>query len=784
MQESVFKNMQADRTKTIIFTACSLGLALVSIQSILMRELLATFSGNELIIAIVFALWFIASSIGSMAFILSSYAKESISKKYTATPFLFLSLFALLSIITARVLPYFLRMETGTYPPILMQAIGAILVIVPIAYTGGWLFPYLCSLLGTGANATALVLIWEAIGFMLGGSLFSFFMADRFNPYIQMMLSITPILASTLFLEQRCKLIMKNLYFAKYVLCFLFILIPALYLEKPTELMRLNLLGIINGKNFFSSDKDVHLVNSKYQKITVIKEGYEYSLYCNNHFTVSFPDRHSDIILSHFLLAQNPDAKQILIIDSNPFELTRILNTYGVEQAFYLEPDHKLVNTIKSLIYPDNHFDNLTIINMDPLAFFRKKDKKFDAIIIKSSNPSTMLINRLYTVEFYELLKQHLSSKGFIYTELEVPAELYEPSAVKLVATIFETLKQVFPKVFFTYGTHIQFFAGNTTSEVSIEPEILYKRISLLVKDRSHFPPEYFLHADEIAKDKIDLIKSKLQAIQNKEVNTIYKPIAMFYQIQLFGKYMASNISLDFTIVKRIILAGTLLFIILTMITIMFPFKIKPMSLIYVKNRILITVLLFFTGFFGMTIELVLIMLFQSFFGFIYSAIAFLSALFMFGFTLGSAIGYKIHRLKTILRILFLGVFFKMALLLYINKAHLLLSYNEFIIYLLVLICGIITGIFYILSLKIASEVNSKDDNFLKNIPAIANLLDLAGAAVASLCFASIFLPIIGIKGIYLVLLVLELFVILPIALYFALFCKYGSIEAEKCLQK
>jgi hypothetical protein len=280
---------------------------------------------------------------------------------------------------------------------------------------------------------------------------------------------------------------------------------------------------------------------------------------------------------------------------------------------------------------------------------------------------------------------------------------------------------------------------------------------------RGNFPAEYFLNADEIAQEKITLLKNKLALSPIKKINSVYEPVALFYQTQLFGKYVDGGFLVNEARSQKGTFFTISLFVICILMLLIFPGNRKFCGL---QLKIALPVFLVVAGCFGMMMELVLIALFQSSAGYIYSAIAFISALFMLGFAIGSLLAGKISRAPTSLRLLLLMELLKIGLLLFMMCNPVLLLKSKALIYSLVALCGGLTAFCYVLFLKLVAEAFASEKTFLGKLPAIANFADLAGAAIGALSFSAVLLPLFGMRGIYIILMVLEMFATLPIVIF------------------
>jgi len=64
--------------------------------------------------------------------------------------------------------------------------------------------------------------------------------------------------------------------------------------------------------------------------------------------------------------------------------------------------------------------EKIRIINRDARLFLSKTKKRYDVVLINLPNPSNVQLNRYYTLEFFEKLKDNLNARAGLWQEFFV----------------------------------------------------------------------------------------------------------------------------------------------------------------------------------------------------------------------------------------------------------------------------------------------------------------------------------------------------------------------------
>jgi spermidine synthase len=163
-------------------------------------------------------------------------------------------------------------------------------------------------------------------------------------------------------------------------------------------------------------------------------------------------------MISHVPMFVHPNPKNVLIIGGGDGGTAReVLRHKSVVHVDLVEIDPVVIEACRQwLPQTSSEFNNpkLQIHTLDGVEFVKKSDKKYDVVIVDSSDPIGPAAP-LFNVEFYKDIDACLTDEGIIVSQCESPH--YHQAMQK---TLLKILKQLFPMVHLYTYTNLSYPGG------------------------------------------------------------------------------------------------------------------------------------------------------------------------------------------------------------------------------------------------------------------------------------------------------------------------------------
>jgi spermidine synthase len=263
----------------------------------------------------------------------------------------------------------------------------------------------------------------DYLGSLVGGLFFAFIglpiLGLTYTPFILGLVNFVVAILLFFVVKDAIKTRAKSLITLAGVLVLSIISIGAYY-AKPL---------ILEGEQARYKDKVVLAKQSKYQRIVLTQWKDEYWLYINGNQQLSTIDEdkyHEPLI--HPALNIIKERKHILVLGGGDGCAVReILKYPDVEKITLVDLDSVMTNLgkfnpiLRDLNQDAFHHPKLQIINTDAFNFLESGEEYYDAIIVDLPDPRSIELNRLYTLQFYQLCKLKLKKHGVLITQAGSP---------------------------------------------------------------------------------------------------------------------------------------------------------------------------------------------------------------------------------------------------------------------------------------------------------------------------------------------------------------------------
>lgn len=720
-----------------------MGFTSLLVQTLLIREFLVTFYGNELIIGIILANWLALEGLGSSLLGHSASKTKNPLVSYALLQVL-ISLYFPLSILLTRIAKSFFGANPGEVIGLAPIFVSTLLILAPLSLCDGAEFPFGCRIyseyLEKPAESVGRVYILEAIGFIIAGPVFTYLLVTRYHSVsIALIVGLLNLL-SAFFLISLSKRNGKRKFFG-----FLSISLSFLYLY-------FFLFNFSDGVQSFSIAKQwggrnvVSYRNSIYGNLCVTKDHEQYTFFADGMPVVvsPYPDVVSVEEFSHFSLLSHPFPEEILLLGGGAGGILSEILKHPVTRVDYTELDPLLIATLKEYptVLTEKELSNprVKIIYIDSRRFVKVTRSRYDLVLANLPPPSTLNLNRFYTVQFFQSVRKILKSGGILVFGLPGSLTSLSEELRNLNGSVLKSLKDVFPEVRVIPG-ETNLYLGSLES-INVNPAIFEKRLEERgVNSRllSHFYFDYRLN-----QKWFDWFKESLGDISKIKKNYDLVPVGLFYELTFWSQMFVIPKVRDFfrvlsaTNLSSIFLTVAGLSLVILIIQKPFP-KTKELAIPYA---------VFTTGFLGMTLDLVLVFVYQSLYGYIYHHLALLIAFFMSGLTSGGWLVTK--RLKkfeggiSFLLAVELGfTFFSLLLVpLFLFVSKITLEFGV-LFFILAAIAGFLVGLEFPLANKLYQR--GRESRRIVGTAGILYALDLFGACFGALVVSVYLVPVIGV---------------------------------------
>lgn len=580
------------------------GFTSVIAQVVLMRELMVVFGGNEISLGIVLSCWLVWTAVGSAV---PWGGSPSVARLEVLVAAAFPV--ALLVVRSSRAVFQTARGEVLGFGPLLATAFVALGLFCPFCgrlYTAGTrrLAKETGSLVG---SAGASVYFLETAGSALGGLAASLWLVRAFAPF-----QIAALLAG-LNLAAAAMLLARNFWLPLACALSMLLALPpaARYAERSTL------------ESFWRGFRLVAVRNTAYSNLAVLETEGSRSLAENGLVVTTVPDPAAAEEAVHVPLAAHPDPRRIVLVGGGANgSIAEILKHPGVAFVDYVELDPAVPELARQLFPGAIPADpRIRVHAMDGRLFLKTWRERFDVIVINLPEPRTTQLNRFYTAEFFGEAARRLETGGILALAFPASENYLSPEAVRFLQCIYQTLREVFPRVAVLPGETVHFlgsFRALETDTGTLIERLDSRRVETAYISRYQLP--FRLTSMRRAQ-----LLEQIAPDAATPVNRDFAPVACFFDLALwsarFGGLYRDLLEQAGRIPVWAIAAALLLL-----------FGALPLAFRSDAAAVATAA----TGFTMMGVEILLLLGFQALYGYVYQQLALLVAAFMAGMALGS----------------------------------------------------------------------------------------------------------------------------------------------------
>jgi spermidine synthase len=697
----------------------ALGVCALCAQAIFIREMLALFTGTELVIGLLLAGWLFWVGAGGL---LGGRLVRRGSR------FARFDLFAVSAALLVPATTLLIRTgrgviagTPGALPPFVPALVLSLLAIAPFGFVYGTLYNIASSLWRRGpggiGGGISRVYIWEAAGSLAGAALFSYALLPLLSQF-QASLAIACIVMVVVVLPfsgLRPNVIHMSLVALFIAVCILF----------GPSLDRFSIRSIYSGysvERFHSSRYGELVVASRQESTSFFSSG-------SRLFSVPEPERTEEI--THIPMLLHPEPRDVLMIGGSlGGGWEEVAKHPSVRRITCLELDGDLIELVgESDWHTPATEDSVLLQPGDGRFFIRTTADRFDVIILRAPPPTNLQWNRYYTREFFEAAALALRSGGILALTHPSSENYLSPEQLRVLRTLERTLGGVFSNVLVLPGTTTHFCASDTALD---EERILVRLEQRGISTR--FINEDFL-PHRLSPGRKEFLTTGMQSAGEMPVNSDMRPVLPLYELALEGERAGSRFMILFGK-----LSGTPAWLPPAVVA-----AILAVLFIVVPGKGAATLCIWSVGFCSLLLQLLLLLAYQSFSGHLYHTIVLMTALFMGGMAIGAWCSHTFSRAG---RGIFRFVHLCFAVLALSTAAWVrpdvtsgLPLVTGTVLFLVCTCCaGFLTGFYYPAVVRSAPPADRAP-------PALYYAWDLFGACAGGILGGLILFPVTGIVG-------------------------------------
>lgn len=203
--------------------------------------------------------------------------------------------------------------------------------------------------------------------------------------------------------------------------------------------------GVLQAESAYFGAPIVYHAESPYQRIVITQSPRTTRLFLNGNLQFSSDDEHRyhEVLVHPAVAALGRDPRQVLVLGGGDGLAVRELLRYGtVERIVLVDLDEAVTRLFREV--PIGVALNggalsdprVEIHNEDAFAFLDKSRESFDLAVVDFPDPSNYALGKLYTVSFYQRLRERVGVRGVAVVQATSP--YYARQAFWSVATTME----------------------------------------------------------------------------------------------------------------------------------------------------------------------------------------------------------------------------------------------------------------------------------------------------------------------------------------------------------
>jgi spermidine synthase len=606
--------------RTVVISSVALGVTSMVSQIVILRELLVAFCGNELSVGLTLASWLALVGVSAWAF---GRAAERVARRPHSIV-LVQTIFSILipvSIIISSGAREALSLSAGEIVALGPMVLVSLAVLAPMCLLLGFTFPLLCASYSRERTSTArigIVYVLEAAGSSLGGLIFSLALIRYLSPVEVgfLLAGINLAVASLAATSIRIRLL---------PLCLLAAYITGAALGATEKFEEIGL------KARWHSMRLEYNGNSIYGNVSVVALPGERSFYENGLLSFSTGEKRSAEETAHIALLAHPNPRKVLLIGGGISGVLEEILKHPIEELTYVELDPLIVTAARELGLPEIEDPlkdrRVRLVFDDGRRYVKSTADSFDVVISNLPDPLTALVNRFYSVEYFDEVDRILKPGGILSIGL-VSAENYlNQEQQRFLSSIRSSLRSSFDDILLVPGDYTYMLASRDSLLAEVTYDTLLERADRLGIKTDFITRGYL--PERMNPERTRFFSASIDKAIRSSMNSDARPAGYFYAtVAWLTRFNSRSASL----LNRASLIRPLWYL--------FPFVLLFAGVAFpaVTRRDSggpIAAAIFTTGYSEMVFQVVVLYSFQVLFGYLYYRLGVILTSFMIGLALG-----------------------------------------------------------------------------------------------------------------------------------------------------
>lgn len=619
--------------RTLVLLGCCLGFLATVSQVVLIRELLIAFTGNELTIATVLAIWLVSVSLGCLA--ANRARRPAHIHASAATMFIIAGLFSLLQVLLIRAVRPALAPMGELLSPEMTIALAA-LGVSPCAAVLGALFVrlvrYGCAI--SHSSPVPAVYGGEALGAGLAGALLSLWLLEAADPFT--VLSVGAAVGA---------------------LCGVMILRPLPRRERtPGTALAAAWLSLLALVIVSADDLDLRLrdmeweplevvesVDTKYGNIVVTARDGLHDFFETGALAFTIVDPMFAEETVHVPLLFHQDPRYVLFVGGGGSGvIPEAFKHPTVERVDFVEMDPSMIALAEEYGPPGwlrGDGGRIRPVLGDGRSHVARTDERYDVLIVAAGLPLSLQVNRLYTVEFFAAAREAVRPGGLVALKVDSPGAYMGPEFLALLSSLVKAAKRAF--------SHVTLLPGDTIHVIASGSPLVERRHSLITGLQERGLQTSYINAfvlrDRLMPLRATQLDSLLALHDGTAANSDARPLTFSYALAIWAKHFRTGKAVAWAVSSLDLGTCALLLSAVALIVVALYTRSSHLGI----GAAAPFACLYSMGFTTMFTQILVMLCFQISRGYIYGRLAVIIAAFMVGLGLTATIaGSRLARAR------------------------------------------------------------------------------------------------------------------------------------------